>query len=379
MSIQLFCQGCKTSSALDTEACPKCEKPFGRNRIYRVQVSVKGNRATRVVHNLTIAREIESALKADLIREEFDVSHHKTKQKTMTVGELWEKHYLPWAKEHKKSWQADSWNYHRHLEALFSFKSLDSISSLDIERMKSALKKATNPNGKPYAAQTVKHQIVLLRRLYNLAAKWGFYKGGNPVQGVQMPRIDNLLTEFFSDEEVSRLLHVLNNWPYDDSAAFIKFALYSGFRRSDIFRLRWDGIDAERGMITVEVKGGRTVTVPVCQEALNVLSGLQQSSDYCFPGKDGGQRTDFRGPWRRIRKAAGLPYRFHAIRHHFASTLVSSGVDLAIVGKLLGHKLVQTTARYAHLKPDAVKAAALKAGGLLTPKKRDNNNVISIA
>ena len=105
--------------------------------------------------------------------------------------------------------------------------------------MKSALKKATNPNGKPYAAQTVKHQIVLLRRLYNLAAKWGFYKGGNPVQGVQMPRIDNLLTEFFSDEEVSRLLHVLNNWPYDDSAAFIKFALYSGFRRSDIFRLRW--------------------------------------------------------------------------------------------------------------------------------------------
>ena len=89
MSIQVFCPECKTSSGLDAELCSKCKKPFGRSRKYRVQVSVKGQRSTRVVDNLTVAREVESALKSDMVREEFDVSHHKTKQKTMTVGELW--------------------------------------------------------------------------------------------------------------------------------------------------------------------------------------------------------------------------------------------------------------------------------------------------
>ena len=89
-----------------------------------------------------------------------------------------------------------------------------------------------------------------------------------------------------------------------------------------------------------------------------------------FPGKDGQQRTDFKGPWQRIRKAAGLPesFRFHGLRHHFASTLVSAGYDLLVVQKLLTHKDSRTTQRYAHLSPGALKDAALKSGELLQPK-----------
>jgi len=81
-------------------------------------------------------------------------------------------------------------------------------------------------------------------------------------------------------------------------------------------------------------------------------------------------RYDFKGPWQRIRKAAGLPadFRFHVLRHHFASMLVSSGIDLTVVRELLTHKDMSTTHRYAHLQPDAVGEAALKSGELLTPK-----------
>jgi site-specific recombinase XerD len=94
------------------------------------------------------------------------------------------------------------------------------------------------------------------------------------------------------------------------------------------------------------------------------------ASPYVFPGKNRGQRTDFKGPWQRIRKAAGLPgnFRFHGLRHHFASTLVSSGVDLSVVQALLTHKDARTTQRYAHLQPGAMWEAALKSGKLLTPK-----------
>jgi site-specific recombinase XerD len=90
-----------------------------------------------------------------------------------------------------------------------------------------------------------------------------------------------------------------------------------------------------------------------------------------LPGKDGKQRTEFKGPWQRIREAAGLPgtFRFHGLRHKFASHLVSNGVDLTIVGELLTHKNTATTQRYAHLLPAAVQEAARKSGELLIGKR----------
>lgn len=155
-----------------------------------------------------------------------------------------------------------------------------------------------------------------------------------------MPRRDNQKTEFLSDEEAERLFSVLGDRPCRESAVFVKFAMFSGLRRGDILKLRWDDLDFERGFVTLrEPKGGKTATIPLCDEALSALRELEIRSELVFPGRSGGERIDFRGPWQRIRKAAELPedFRFHGLRHHFASTLVSNGVDLAIVRELLTH------------------------------------------
>jgi integrase len=175
-------------------------------------------------------------------------------------------------------------------------------------------------------------------------------------------RIDNQKTEFLTDEELTRLLDTLDTWPFRESAAFIKFALFTGLRRGELFKLAWDDVDFERGMVTLrDPKGGKTESIPVSMEALDVLKSLDVISSFVFPGKNGRQRTDFNGPWQRIRKAADLPegFRLHGLRHHFASTLVSAGVDLLVVQKLLTHKDAKTTARYAHLAPGALRDAAL--------------------
>jgi integrase len=373
MAIHLYCPKCYTSNGLESKNCSNCHTPFGRDKRYRVSVSVKGKRFTRVVDNLTVAREVERTAASDMVREEFDVTHHRKKERPLILGELWEQHYLPWAKDHKRTWRDDEWNYQRHLQPRFAAKALASISSLDIERMKADMRKAGNGQGKPYAAQTIKHQVVLLRRLFNLARKWKLYQGENPVSGVQLPRIDNQVTEFLTDDELARLRDTLDNWPFDDTAAFVKFALLTGFRRGELFKLKWEHVDISRGLVTiVDPKGKKTTTVPVCQEALDVLSRLHRSCEFVFPGRNGQQRSDFKGPWLRIRKAAGLPdnIRFHGLRHHFASTLVSNGVDLAVVRELLTHKDMSTTLRYAHLQPDAVKRAAQKAGELLQPRRK---------
>ncbi|MBW1953762.1 MAG: tyrosine-type recombinase/integrase, partial [Deltaproteobacteria bacterium] len=71
-------------------------------------------------------------------------------------------------------------------------------------------------------------------------------------------------------------------------------------------------------------------------------------------------------------------FRFHGLRHHFASVLVSNGVDLTVVQGLLTHKDARTTQRYAHLAPGALKEAAARSGELLTTKVT-TGNIISLA
>jgi ribosomal protein L40E len=214
VAIHIYCGKCYTSNGMEAKACSGCGSTFGRDKKYRVCVSLKGRRVTRVVDNLTIARETEAAIKDDLVRGEFDINHNG--KKVPTLNEVWAK-YLPWAQEQKKSWVDDLRYYRKHLNPRFGGKALDTISAIDIEKMKLDLKKGLNKRRKPYAPATIKHQLVILRRLYNLARKWGMSAGKSPLESVSMPRIDNQKTEFLRDEELSRLLETLENWPFEES------------------------------------------------------------------------------------------------------------------------------------------------------------------
>jgi integrase len=368
MAIQIYCNVCRLSHNLDAKNCRKCGVVFGKGKKFRVDVQIKGRRITRQAPNLTLAREIESNLKAELLRDEFDITAHKAKR-AVTLGDVWEK-YLPLAKEQKKSWKDDEWNYNRHLQPRFGAKPLENISVLDIERMKLELKKGTNKNGKPFAPATIKHQIVLLRRLFNLAIKWRIYNGPNPVSSVELPKLDNMKTEYLSDDEIERLRNVLDSWPCQCTASLIKFALLTGLRRGEFFRLEWSDIDFEHRLITLTPKGGKTQTIPISGEAIAVLTQLDRVSDYVFPNIDGSPRKSIRDTWESIKTKAQLPvdFRFHGLRHSWASRMISNGVDLAVVQTLMTHKHASTTERYAHLMPSALKRAAEASAEIMKPK-----------
>ena len=372
MSIYLYCEHCYSTSSRGERKCSKCKAPFGHSKRYRVVVRCEGQRSTGLYDNLALAQEGEAELKKEL-KERVDA---EKQPEIPTLNDLWAK-YLPFAKSHKATWRDDDYHYRKHLEPRFGDKPLNSILPLDIERMKKDLREGANQHGKPYKPATIKHQLVLLRRLFNIAMKWNLYQGPNPVNAVEMPKVHNQITEFLTDQQLANLMATLEAWDCRETVAFVKLALFTGIRRGEVFKLEWRDVDFERALLTLrDPKGGPTQVLPLSQEALDVLHSVERgSSPYLFPGKDGQQRTDFKGPWMRIRKAAGLPegFRFQGLRHNFASTLISNGVDLAVVGKLLTHKQAQTTMRYAHLRPDVVKAAALKSGELLTPKKQKSN------
>lgn len=368
MSVYLYCAECKSTSPIGAEVCAKCKKRFGRGRQYRVIVTFEGKQVSKVVSSLEIARDTEVTLRRGMEKG----SYSGRVKRPPHLDDVWER-FLPWAQEHKKSWQDDLLYYNRHIKPRFGNKTLDAITPTALEIMKSEMRREINRNGKPYSNQTIKHQLCIVRRLFNLARKWGMYQGANPVNNVDMPRIDNRRDTFLTDEEIRRLHDVLDSWPCLHTATVIRFGLYTGFRRSEIFNLKWDDVNFQWNMVTLrDPKGGITTTVPVSPEALEVLKSLPITSPYVFPGDGGGPRKQIRAAWEAVKRKAGLPQslRYHDLRHSFATHLVSNGVSLGVVQQLLSHKNASTTERYAHYAPDAVRSAANSAGKILHGKKK---------
>lgn len=141
----------------------------------------------------------------------------------------------------------------------------------------------------------------------------------------------------------------------------VLLALNTGLRRGELLSLAWSDIDLVNRRLTVrpeQAKNGRQRHVPLNSEALDVLQrwGEQQ-------GEVGRvfAVADVKTAWGRLLRAAGISgFRFHDLRHHFASKLVQASVDLNTVRELLGHADIKMTLRYAHLAPDHLAAAVAK-------------------
>lgn len=381
MAINVFCKACKSTYKISSKKCPSCGSSDRKNREYRVRlytgkkkVNKKGELIPEVVSGvfptLELAREKETLWKGNILRGEEPNSEKKS---PITLNEFWVKHYLLWSEENKKSWKADRSRYKQHIKPVLGSKAMAQVSTFDIERLLSGMRNKKSVRGREFAPATLKEVIALLSLLYTLARRWGLYKGNNPCELVTKPRVNNLRTEYLTQEQQKNLLETLDTWKDKMAVAIIRFAMLTGIRRGEIFKLQRRDINEENGtMLLRDPKGKKDVTLPLSPEALEVLKTVpkKHKSDFIFYGKKGAQRTDFKHGWNAFREKAGLPkdFRFHGLRHHYASTLVSNGVDLYVVQQLLTHKSHAMTQRYSHLSPNAMKQATEKAGKLLTGK-----------
>lgn len=156
----------------------------------------------------------------------------------------------------------------------------------------------------------------------------------------------------------------------DHLRPIVLLALNTGLRRGELFNLRWQDVDTDAKWLTVQgetAKSGQTRRIPLNVEALAILSGWQthcgkvRAEDRVFPGAGGAKLTRIDTAWSKLVKRANLNnFRFHDLRHHFASRLVQSGIDLNTVRDLLGHADLEMVLRYAHLSPDRLTMAVEK-------------------
>lgn len=278
-----------------------------------------------------------------------------------TVGRLWEAY-----KQNKpglKGIATDQNRYDLYIGPGFGPREPRELTPFEVDGFRVKLLRTKTPG-------TVKNIMELLRRIINFGAKKNYCPG--PKFKIEFPSVHNLVTEDLSPEQLEALIQAIEADTNATAGNFMKMVLFTGMRRGELFRLRWDDVDTLRGFIHLRSpKGGSDQTIPMNDAARKLLESLPRSpSPYVFPGRHGGQRTDIIKQVNRIKERAGLPKGFralHGLRHVYASMLASSGkVDMYTLQKLLTHKSPLMTQRYAHLRDETLRAASELAGEILS-------------
>jgi len=206
---------------------------------------------------------------------------------------------------------------------------------------------------KGLTAATRNRHLAHLSSMFNKGKEWGLVTD-NPAQGIKPLRENGARTRFLDKEEIQLLLNASSK----GFRPILITALHTGMRKGEILNLMWSDVDFKNRIITIQdSKSGKKRMLPmddtVC-EALSLLPTRFQRG-YVFPSpvKAGKPRFGVQRQFgNAVKKADIHNFRFHDLRHTFASHLVMSGVDLMTVKELLGHATLTMTMRYSHLAPD---------------------------
>ena len=237
---------------------------------------------------------------------------------------------------------------------------ISAISRQSIEKLHASLKPT------PYLANRV---LALLSKMFSLAIEW-HWVSNNPAQGI--PRFhEDRRERWLQPEELQRFVEALNEYQNQNVADAFRLLLLTGSRKSEVLTAEWSMFDLQQGLWTKpssHTKEKQIEHIPLSVQALELLTHMREHGDgtgFLFPGMNGNPRTTLRVAWSQICQAAGLSnVRVHDLRHSYASYLVSNGVSLHIVGRLLGHSQAQTTQRYAHVAHQSLRDASNLFGNI---------------
>lgn len=214
---------------------------------------------------------------------------------------------------------------------------------------------------------TVNRELAMLSKAFNLAVKkWQWCKS-NPLSSIGKLPENNTIVRWLTEEEQDKLLKSAEFYLHGQLKDIIIVAIYTGMRESEILSLTWKDIDFFKQTITVrKSKNKEQRTIPMHQrvaELLKIKTKNPFQSIYIFSTSKGTpikRRTLIDAFQKAVKKAKIKDFRFHDLRHTFATRLVQQGVDLYTVAKLLGHKTISVTTKYAHHSVDSLRKAIEK-------------------
>jgi integrase len=258
-----------------------------------------------------------------------------------TIEKFAEKYLL--RRQHLRSKQRDEISA-KHLTSHFKGKTLLAIKSEDIEDY------IVKRKGEGISNSTINRELACLKRMFSLAIKWGDAKF-NPVKDVDFLEEPPGRTRYLTEQEAMDLLDASS--PALRPIVFT--ALNTGMRLNEILSLTWDRVHLESSIepyIELDAtKNNKKRFIPLNDDMIAMMENLKgRHPQYVFIGQRGKPVREIRTPFANALDKAGIQnFKFHDLRHTFASHFVMSGGDLLTLKELLGHSSLQMVMRYAHL------------------------------
>lgn len=333
---------------------------------------------------ITAAQAREKAIE---VINDFNKGIEPTAQKGInklnTLGDFIENKYKAWVLSHHKRGNKTMATLNRCFNKLFT-KPLVEItpSVLDQWRVKRLNEGISNA--------TINRDIGVLKSLMSKAIEWEVIKE-NPLKNLKLFKVDRApKVRYLSFDEERNLRHALferegqlkqerkrgNEWRQvrgynllpeykedelcDYLAPMVLISINTGLRQGELFHLTWEMIDLKERSIIIAgeiTKNSSSRYIPLNDEAYKIIQQLFEKSvlkkELVFPSKDNKPFNNIKRSWTTVLKKAQIKeFRWHDLRHHFASKLVMAGIDLNTVRELLGHSDIKMTLRYAHLAPE---------------------------
>jgi len=316
--------------------------------------------------DLAEARRQAKLLRADIVANGADPrAEEKAKRAVLTVSDYFEKHYLPHAKAHKRSWMRDETLYRIRIKPKFGDRRMNQLTRHELQTFLSELA------AEGMAPASADHHLKLMRHAFNLAIDWGMLDA-NPAIRIKLFNADNKLENYLDEDELGRLIGVLKTDSNRGVCNIAMFLLSTGARLNEALKAKWCDIDRTHRVWKIPAaisKSKKVRSVPLNDSALSVLDelGSEGEHEHLFVNmKSGEAYTAVHKTWNRLRLKAKLPnLRLHDLRHQYASLLVSSGHTLYEVQQILGHSDPAVTQRYAHLSTERLQKAANSASVLI--------------
>ncbi len=288
-------------------------------------------------------------------------SRRKARGET-TLGDLFALYLDSHAKPHKRTWKEDEAQYKRYL-ARWKARKLSDVRPADVTALHA---KVGRENGH-YAANRM---LALLSVMFNHAARLG-YTGGNPAKGIRHFK-EQSRDRFLRADEIRAFFDALG----DDRTPplwrdFFTVALLTGARRANVMSMTWADLELTRGLWRIPESQSKNKEPLICVLPPAALEILQRRADdnaalapddqspFVFPGVGRtGHVMDPTVPWKALLKRAGIKnLRLHDLRRTLGSWQAATGASLSIIGRSLGHRNIATTAVYARLDLDPVRAS----------------------
>ncbi len=370
-------------------------QPTGRKTFYfayRNQAGVKKRIKIGVLgSSLTLAQARDQAMiYAGQVSSGQDIQEEKTSNRKAakeklkhTLQAFLADHYLPWALANQKSGKQTVDAIRSAFPDLLPLP-LSDITLKQVERLR------TDKIMGGLKPSTVNRLVHALRGTFSRAVDWGILDA-HPLARLKSLKVDeSTKARYLSEEEEHRLFQALKSRDEEIKASrargnqfrqergyelmpdlyhqtyadrmlpMITLSLKTGMRRGELFDLRWEDVDFDNRVVTIRgeiAKSSKTRHIPLSPIALETLNNWKAQTPNrqgrVFPSDNGERLDNVKGSWANLLKAAGIEnFRWHDMRHDFASKLVMKGVPLNTVRELCGHADLNTTLRYAHLAPD---------------------------